>query len=293
MPLLGAHMSIAGGYFKAVQAAAELKMDCVQIFTKNNNQWKAKPLTDEDVRLFREAIDEHGIHKPCAHDSYLINMASPRDELWKKSIDALTVELERAEALGLAGVVAHPGAYVESSEEEGLERIAAAIDVVHERTSGFSTEIWLETTAGQGTNLGHRFEHLRDIIGQVLESDRLGICVDTCHIFAAGYPLQSSAEYGATMDELEDVIGLDRVCAFHLNDSKREFASRVDRHEHIGEGHLGREPFRHILSDKRFANLPMYLETPKGDRDGRPLDAINLAKLRRLLHRAGLPRRSK
>ena len=279
MPLLGSHLSIAGGYYKAVDAAAELGMDCVQIFTKNNNQWRAKPLADEDVARFREAIDRTGVKMPCAHDSYLINLASPKPELWQKSLDAFVIELERAEALGLAGVVMHPGSFVESSEEEGLAKIVEGIDIALDKTAGFATEIWLETTAGQGTNLGHRFEHLQYIIAEVGDSSRLGICVDSCHIFAAGYPLQERKEYLATMREFDGTIGLDRIRAFHLNDSKRELGSRVDRHDHIGEGHLGLEPFRHIVNDKRFAKLPMYLETAKGDCDGEPLDAINLRGL--------------
>ena len=285
MPFLGAHMSIAGGYFKAVEAAAELKMDCVQIFTKNNNQWKAKPLSDEDVRLFHDALKQTGVHHPCAHSSYLINLASPRDELWQKSIDALVVELERAEALELLGVVIHPGSYVETSESEGLARITRALDVVIQRTAGMTAEIWLETTAGQGSNLGYRFEQLQFLLENVKSRDRLGICVDTCHIFAAGYPLIRASDYQRTMRELEETVGLESIRAFHLNDSKREFGSRVDRHEHIGDGTLGREPFRHLLRDARFEHLPMYLETPKGDRDGKPLDSVNLGLLRRLSQR--------
>ena len=283
MPLLGAHMSIAGGYYKAVEAAAEFGMDTVQLFTKNNNQWRAKPLTDDDARLFRDALERTGVTMPCAHDSYLINLASPKQDLWQKSVDAFVVELERAEFLGLIGVVMHPGSYVESSEEAGLERIVAALNVVHERTAGFSTQTLLETTAGQGTNLGHRFEHLACIIEHVEHGDRIGVCVDSCHIFAAGYAITTADEYTATMDEFDRVIGLDRIRAFHLNDSKRELGSRIDRHEHIGAGCLGLEPFRHILNDRRFAELPMYLETAKGERDGRQLDAINLETLRSLV----------
>jgi len=291
MPLLGAHMSIAGGYYKAVDAAAALKMDCVQIFTKNNNQWRAKPLTDDDVARFRDALERTGIQKPCAHDSYLINLASPRDDLWQKSQDAFVIELQRAEALGLAGVVIHPGSYVSSTEEQGLNRIVRAIDLVLEKTAGFQTEIWLETTAGQGTNLGWKFEHLQFIISEVAENHRLGVCVDTCHIFAAGYPIQKIADYQNTMKTFDDIVGIDRIRAFHLNDSKREQGSRVDRHEHIGEGCLGREPFRHVLNDSRFTNIPMYLETAKGERDdGKQWDAVNLSKLRRLLKSGRKPK---
>lgn len=283
MPLLGAHVSIAGGYHKAVHSAEKLGMDCVQIFTKNNNQWKAKPLTDEDAERFRHALDESSVTAPCAHDSYLINLASPRDELWQKSLDAFVIELQRAEKLGLRGVVMHPGSYVESTEEEGLKRIVTALEIALEQTDGFTTEVWLEATAGQGTNLGHRFEHLRHLIDEVADSSRLKVCLDTCHIFAAGYPLIAPQEYAETMRQFDEIVGIGRLAAFHLNDSKKPLASRVDRHEHIGEGCLGLEPFRHILNDPRFADLPMYLETPKGERDGESLDAINLAALRALI----------
>lgn len=285
MPLLGAHMSIAGGYHKAVYAAAGLGMDSVQIFTKNNNQWRARPLTDEDAALFRRAIDETGVQRPCAHDSYLINLASPDAALWRRSLDAFVIELERAEALGLDGVVMHPGSYVDSSEKAGLKRIVRAVDRAAARTSGFRAGIWLETTAGQGTALGWRFEQFAEIIAGSNAAERLGVCVDTCHLFAAGYRLGRRSEYRATMEEFDEVIGLERIRAFHLNDSKRELGSRVDRHEHIGEGRLGLEPFKHILNDPRFATLPMYLETPKGSRGGRSLDAINLQTLRRLIRR--------
>ncbi len=283
MPLLGSHLSIAGGYYKAADQAAVLGMDTVQIFTKNNNQWKGKPLSDEDVKLFREAVAKAGLRKPCAHNSYLINVASPDDVLWQKSLDALVDELQRAEALGLDGVVMHPGSFVTSSEEAGLKRIAVALDEVHQKTRGFHCQLWLEATAGQGTNLGHRFEHLATLLETVREADRLGICVDSCHIFAAGYPLQTPDEYAATMAEFDRLVGVDRICAWHLNDSKKPLGSRVDRHEHIGRGCLGLEPFRHILNDPRFAELPMYLETEKGEEDGEDLDAINLRTLKSLI----------
>lgn len=283
MPLLGAHMSMAGGYYKAADAAAALGMETVQLFTKNNNQWAGKPLSDDDVRLFREALERGGLQKPCAHNSYLINLASPDDVLWQKSVDASIDELQRAEALGLDGVVMHPGAYVSSSEEAGLKRIVQGLNEVHHRCPKSRTEFWLETTAGQGSSLGCRFEHIAAILNDVNSPDRLGVCVDSCHIFSAGYPLQSPAEYAATMAEFDRLIGVDRIRGFHLNDSKKPFASRVDRHEHIGEGSLGLEPFRHILNDPRFTALPMYLETNKGDRDGENLDAINLRTLRGLI----------
>ena len=286
MPLFGSHLSIAGGYYKAVEAAAELGLDAVQIFTKNNNQWAAKPLGDEDVKLFREAIERTGIRQPVAHDSYLINLASPDDVLWQKSIDAFVIELQRAESLGLMGVVMHPGSYVSSDEQSGLERIVKALDLAHRATAKFKVLTLLETTAGQGTNLGAKFEHLAWIIEHIKHPDRVGVCVDSCHIFAAGYPLGTDDEYAATMKQFDELVGLDRIRCFHLNDSKKPLGSRVDRHEHIGEGCLGLEPFRHLVNDRRFAKLPMYLETEKCERDGRPMDAINLETLRRLLTRS-------
>jgi deoxyribonuclease IV len=281
--LLGAHMSIAGGCHKALEAAARLGMTTCQLFTKNNNQWQGKPLTAADIDQFRAVLRETGLQSPCAHDSYLINLASPDDTLWNRSIDAFVIELERAEALGLIGVVMHPGSYVSSSAEAGLARIVSALDQVHARTRGFLTSTLLETTAGQGTNLGYRFEELAWILERVKDRDRTGVCVDTCHIFAAGYPLATAAEYAATMAEFDRVIGLDSIRAFHLNDSVKDLGSRVDRHAGIGLGKLGVEPFRHLLNDPRFFRVPMYFETPKGEQDGEELDAINLRTLRGLI----------
>jgi deoxyribonuclease-4 len=276
-------MSIAGGYFKAVEAAAALGMDTVQLFTKNNNQWVGKPLLDDEIRAFRDAIERTGIQQPVAHDSYLINLASPKDDLWNRSLEAFIIELQRAEALGLIGVVMHPGSYVDSDETSGLKRIVKALDAAHRATPKFNTLTLLETTAGQGTNLGAKFEDLAFIIEHVKHPDRIAVCLDSCHIFAAGYPLATPAEYAATMAEFDRLIGLDRIRCFHLNDSKKGLGSRVDRHEHIGEGCLGHEPFRNILNDPRFAKLPMYLETAKEQRDGIEMDAVNLETLRSLI----------
>lgn len=282
-PPLGAHTSIAGGYYKAVERAAEVGCDVLQCFTKNNNQWAAKPISDDDAERFRAALAASGVGHPISHDSYLINLASPDDALWNKSIDAFIVELERADRLGIAHVVAHPGAYTTATEEEGLERIVAALDEVHRRTPKIQARCLLETTAGQGTCLGHRFEHLAAILDGVKRSERLGVCVDTCHVFAAGYPLAPKKDFLATFRAFDDAVGLERVAAFHVNDSKRELGSRVDRHEHIGRGKLGLEPFRLLLNDRRFRHTPMYLETAKGIENGEELDAINLRTLRSLV----------
>lgn len=276
-------MSIAGGYFKSVVAAKDAGCDCVQLFTKNNNQWRAKEITTADVERFKNSLDELGIVDPLSHSSYLINLASPADELWKKSIDAFVVELQRAEALGIPYVVLHPGAFTTSSEEAGLKRIVTALNETHDQTKGIASKCLLETTAGQGSCLGHRFEQLAYIMENVKDPDRLGVCVDTCHIFAAGYPLENEKEYKATFRELNKTVGVKSIKAFHLNDSKKELGSRVDRHEHIGKGCMGLAPFRHLLNDRRFKKIPMYLETEKGDEGGRSWDEINLETLRGLV----------
>lgn len=283
VPLLGAHMSIAGGYYKAVDIAADCGCDCVQVFTKNNNQWRGKPLSGDDIARFRGQLVARGITHPIAHDSYLINLASPDEALWRRSVEAFIDELQRADALGIAYVVTHPGSFTTSSEETGLRRVAEALDEVHAQSRGVKAQCLLENTAGQGTNLGWRFEHLAAILDSVKHPDLVGVCIDTCHTFAAGYPLAERKEYLATMRSLDKTVGLEKVRAFHLNDSKKPLGSRVDRHEHIGEGHLGRNPFRHLLNDRRFRRVPMYMETPKGQRDGVELDVMNLATLRGLI----------
>lgn len=283
MPILGAHMSIAGGYYKAVELAHQAGCDCVQLFTKNNNQWRAKELTDEDARLFQDALGRLGVSHPTSHVSYLINLGSPDPELWKKSLDSFVVELLRAERLGIPYVVAHPGAFVSDDEAAGLRRIVAGLDEAHAQTAGLQAKCLLETTAGQGSCLGWRFEHLAEIVDRARDPERLGVCFDTCHVYAAGYELTNEKDYLATMAEFDRTVGLALIKAFHLNDSKRERGSRVDRHAHIGEGHLGREAFRLLLNDSRFRQVPMYLETAKGERDGEDLDVVNLRVLRGLV----------
>ena len=285
MPILGAHMSMAGGYYKAVEIAHRCGCDCVQLFTKNNNQWVGKELTEQDVQRFKNTLQELKIKHPISHDSYLINMASPDKTLWKKSVDAFVIELQRAEMLGIPYVVAHPGAFTTSSEQAGLKKIIKALDEVHKQTPDIVACCLLETTAGQGSNLGWKFEHLGTIIDGVKDPDRLGVCVDTCHIYSAGYPLGTKKEYQATMKSLDTTVGLKKVKAFHLNDSKTKFGSRVDRHEHIGQGSLGLEPFRFLMNDRRFARVPMYMETPKGEENGEEFDVMNLRTLRGLVEK--------
>ncbi len=283
MSILGAHMSIAGGYYKAVEAAERCQCDCVQLFTKNNNQWRAKTITAEDVQQFQTALCDLGIGHPLSHSAYLINLASPERALWKKSVNGFVVELDRAGRLGIPYVVLHPGSFTTSSESAGLKRVIKALDEVHQQLDGSGANCLLETTAGQGSNLGWRFEHLATILDGVKNPERLGVCFDTCHVFAAGYPLGTRYAYRKTMKELDDTVGLDRIKAFHLNDSKSEPGSRVDRHEQIGQGKMGIEPFRFLLNDRRFRRVPMYLETPKGKQKGVELDVVNLRTLRGLI----------
>lgn len=279
-------MSIAGGYFKAVEAAHRCGCDCVQLFTKNNNQWRAKEITDADVKQFAAELERWGITHPIAHDSYLINLASPERALWTKSVDAMVIELLRAERLGIAYVVTHPGAYTTSSESAGLKRVIRALDEVHRQTRGMHACCLVETTAGQGSSLGWRFEHLATVLDGVMQPQRLGICFDTCHVFAAGYPMGTAKQYRDTMRQLHLTVGTSAIKAFHLNDSKGQLGSRIDRHARIGGGQLGLEPFRHLLADRRFRKIPMYLETPKGKEHGEELDVVNLRTLRGLLRKS-------
>jgi deoxyribonuclease-4 len=283
-PIIGAHMSIAGGYYKAVEAAAKCEMQTVQLFTKNNNQWRAKEIGAEEVARFAASLAEHGVEQPISHASYLINLGSGNEELWEKSVAGLVVELERAQQLGIAYVVMHPGAHCERSAEEGMASIVRGLDEVHRRTPQVASQVLLETTAGQGTCLGCRFEHLAEILAEVQQSERLGVCVDTCHLFAAGYPLSERSDYEHTFGELGRIIGWERIKAFHLNDSKKPLGSRVDRHDHIGQGHIGLAAFTHLVNDARFRKIPMYLETPKGTNDdGEDWDVVNLRTLRGLV----------
>ena len=279
--LLGAHQSIAGGVEKSLARGEEVGCDTVQIFVKTPNRWVSRPLAEENITAFREAVAETGIWPVFAHSLYLINMATPDDALWHKSLDALVDDLERCEQLGLPGLVIHPGSHMGSGEEAGIARIAAALDVVHARLPGYDVQVWLEVTAGQGAHLGYTFAQLGAMIDEVKESERLGVCFDTAHAFAAGYELRTRDGYEATWREFDEALGLDRLKAIHLNDSKKELGSRVDRHEHIGKGLLGLEPFRFLLNDPRFRGIPMALETEKSKDLAE--DKENLAVLRSLV----------
>ncbi len=277
-------MSIAGGYYKAIDAAGALGMNTCQVFTKNNNQWRAKEIAPSEAQQFRQAMQKHEIRHVLSHASYLINLAAEADELWQKSIDGMVVELQRAAALGIPFVVVHPGAGVKLSEEAAVERVSAGINRVHELAGEVGSQILLENTAGQGTCLGHRFEQLAAIIAGVKHEARVGVCIDTCHAFAAGYPLGTPAEYKTMWAEFDIHLGRQRLQAMHLNDSKKGLGSRVDRHEHIGDGQMGLEPFRLLLNDPKLATVPMYLETEKGENDeGESFDLINMRTLRSLV----------
>ncbi|OWK43769.1 deoxyribonuclease IV [Fimbriiglobus ruber] len=283
MPLFGAHLSVAGGLHRAIEAAVDFQCETVQIFTKNASQWAGKPLIESEIDTFRTAVRKAKLKFPTAHDSYLINLAAPGDELYQKSIAALADELVRAEALGLTYLVTHPGAHVGSGEEAGLARVAAGLDEAHRRCEGFKVKILLETTAGQGSTLGHRFEHLARLLDAVAAPERLGVCLDTCHVFAAGYDLTTDEGYDAVFQEFDHVIGLKWLKLFHLNDSVKPFGSRVDRHAGLGLGHIGENAFRKLVTDLRFRTKPMILETPKEGENGEPMDPVNLGKLRMFL----------
>ena len=283
-------MSIAGGLPRAVDRAQASGCDALQIFTKSAGQWRARPLPFEEVALFRRRVRETGIRPVVAHNSYLINLAAASPTLRDQSFAALAEELDRAEALGLDGLVMHPGSFTSGAEEQGLDLIADALARLLQQRPRGRTRVVLEHTAGQGTNLGHRFEHLAYILDRLQGSPRVGVCLDTCHLLAAGYDICTVDGYAATFRRFNELIGLARIKVFHLNDSKKPCGSRVDRHEHIGKGCLGLEPFRMLLNDRRFAKLPMLLETPKLETpesrrrsDVDPWDARNLRTLRKLI----------
>jgi deoxyribonuclease-4 len=270
-------MSIAGGLERAVERGAAIGATALQIFTKSSNQWAARPLADGEAGRFRDAVRASGMTRIVAHDSYLINLCSPDDALWEKSIDACALELERCAILGVPWLVTHPGGHMGRGEEAGIRRMAEAIDRVHARVPAAQASLALETTAGQGTVLGHRFEQIAALMARARSGGRLGVCLDTCHVFAAGYDLRTECGYRDTMQRFDGEIGFDRLVAVHVNDSKRELGSRVDRHEHIGRGHLGLDAFRFLMTDARLVDRALVLETPK-DEECRE-DVVNLNTL--------------
>ena len=278
---LGAHMSISGGIHLAPGRGAEVGCGVIQVFTQNSNQWRGKQVSDSDAALFREKWSESGLHEIVSHDIYLVNLASAPGEVREKSLVAFREEMERCARLGISRIIMHPGAHLGEGEEVGIRRICEAFDQLIEQVPEYAGKILLEATAGQGSNIGYRFEHLRAIIDGSSSPDRFAVCYDTCHTFAAGYDITTPEGYKKTFDEFDRIIGLDRLLCFHMNDSKKGLNSRVDRHEHIGEGAMGLEGFRLLVNDPRFAKVPKILETPKGDND--EMDAINLKTLRDLI----------
>jgi deoxyribonuclease-4 len=276
-------MSIAGGVDRAIQRGASVGCEAVQIFTKSSNQWRAAPLADDVLQRFHANQQETGISPIVGHTAYLINLASPDPALWQKSVDAFVEEMERAQRMGLPYLITHPGAHTGSGEDAGVRRVAQAVDEIHDRAPHVETMILLETTAGSGSALGGSFEQLAAIIALTRNPERLGVCLDTNHAFAAGYDLRTPEAYAATFEAFDRTLGLRRLRVFHLNDSKRALGSRVDRHEHIGKGFLGLEPFRMLMNDPRFADHPMILETPKGPDLAE--DVENLHLLRSLIGR--------
>lgn len=283
----GAHLSIAGGVSNALLEAQRLRMDTVQVFVKNQRQWRAAPLQPDDVKRWHALLAEPGFGPVIAHATYLINLASPDSALAEKSRIAFGEELRRCDELGIAGLVVHPGSPREGERAASLTQVAKQLDLIFAEQPQTKTLVLLETTAGQGASLGHTFEELAEIIGQVAEGTRVGVCVDTCHVFAAGYDIRDPQKYADMIDLAGRTVGLERIRCWHLNDSVGDCGSRKDRHAHIGDGCIGRVGFHNLLADTRFAGLPMLLETPDGtDERGREWHLVNLARLRRIARSA-------
>ncbi len=290
--MFGSHLSIAGGLHNALIEAQQLGMDCVQVFTKNQRQWKVKPLTRDQIKEWQHHRRETGIDMVVSHDSYLINLASPVPAMRRKSINLFRHELRRCDALDIPYLVTHPGAHMQGGEDQGLARVAESLDELHDNLPELATITCLEITAGQGTSLGYSFEHLRSIIDRVDQPHRLAVCLDTAHMLAAGYDLTSAAGCRRTLRELDDVLGFDLVRVIHVNDSKVERGRRVDRHDHIGLGHVAQGAFAVFVNHPRFRQVPKILETPKVKApDGREWDNVNLETLR-ALQRARKPQKS-
>ena len=286
--LFGAHMSTGGGVWRALERERGIGCDVIQLFVKNNMQWFGKPHPPEDLARFRQELAANPFACVFGHAGYLINLASPASPNRDKSIQSLTQEVGLATALGLPFLVLHPGAHLGKGDAAGIKQAAAGLNEVFAATKVSPVRIALENTAGQGTCLGHRLAHLAGIYDQVKRPERLGICLDTAHFLAAGYDLRTPKGWNAAIGEVESLLGLDQILAFHLNDSKTELGSRVDRHDHIGAGKIGREAFRHIVNDARFRSHPGCLETPKSE--DLHEDVANLATLRSLVKPARGPR---
>lgn len=279
--LLGAHTSTAGGVSKAIGRAEKLGFTAIQIFSKNNNRWLAKHLDEKEIDAFKSGIKNSQIKFVVTHDSYLINLCAKDTDLLEKSRDAFIDELERCELLAIPHLNFHPGAHGGQGEDDGLKIIAESLNIAHQKTPNFKVSSMIELTAGQGTSLGYKFEHIAKIIELVEAKERLTVCIDTAHVFAAGYDIKSEIGYKNTMLEFDDIIGLDRLQCYHINDSKKELGSRVDRHEHIGKGFIGIEGFTNLMNDLNVAHIPKILETPKGKEQLEDIE--NLTVLRNLI----------
>jgi deoxyribonuclease-4 len=279
-PLIGSHMSIAGGLHNAFIHAEDAGCRCVQLFVKSSNQWRAKPLTDEETTQFRAEQKRTGIIPAIAHSSYLINVGSPDQTLYEKSRDALLVEYKRCVQLGVESLVFHPGAHMGSGVQSGIERIAGAMDWVLGKIPDGRTLLLLETTAGMGSHIGSTFEELKEILDRLDHADRAGVCFDTCHVYAAGYDIRTEAAYRDTMRRFEGILGESNLKVIHFNDSKYDLGTHKDRHEHIGEGFIGADAFGFFMRDPKLSRVPKILETPKDDAG--KYDKMNLALLRGL-----------
>ncbi len=262
--IIGGHMSISGGFREAPERANKIGLNSMQVFTKNQRQWIAKPLDMDDVQEYKENMKRFGIKITVAHASYLVNLAAPADENFKKSIDSMVHELERCDVLDIPYLIFHPGAHMGKGEGYGLKRIVQGLDEILSRFNG-KAKITIETTAGQGSNLGYKFEQIQYMIENVSDKDKVRVCIDTCHIFAAGYELRSKNGYEKTMEEFGNAIGFKNLVVVHLNDSEKALGSRVDRHAQIGYGYIGKQGMKNILFDKRFQEIPLILETPGGE----------------------------
>lgn len=276
--LLGAHMSIGGGVHTAFERGKLVGCTTMQIFSKNNNQWKGKPLTDPDIINYKNEAKKTNIRPVVVHSSYLINLCAKDKSTLEKSRESFLDELNRCRLLGIPYFVFHPGSHVGQGEQTGLEIIAESLNVLHERTKGYRVKSVVEVTAGQGSNLGYRFEQIRKLIDMVENKKRMGVCIDTCHLFAAGYDISNDKGYEKTFEEFDKIIGLKRLMVIHLNDSKGILGSRLDRHEHIGKGRIGDTGFSLLMNDERFIDVPKILETPKGSDMNE--DVMNLNRLR-------------
>jgi deoxyribonuclease-4 len=284
--LLGAHMSISGGVFNAIKHGVNTGCTSIQIFTKNNNQWRAKPLTDDEIEKFLNAQKESGIAPVVAHTAYLINLGSPNEDVYQKSLAGLIDEIERAYKLKIADLVLHPGSPLDQGEEYGMKKIIESLNHCIDKTPDAKTRVALECTAGQGSHLGFRFEQIAEMIDGVENKSRVSVCVDTCHIFAAGYDIRTKDAYEAMIATFKKVIGLKYLKVIHLNDSIKALGSRVDRHTHIGQGEIGKDAFKFIMQDERLTGIPKLLETPK-DGEEYEADKKNLAILRKFWNKGG------